>query len=1201
MNGWFPFPGLRRSRPHPAGFSLVVVVALVGLLTLLTVALLTLVTLSRQTHGLEAESRKSEVLAQAAFRTVLADLTDEMNQGAAAVTESRLDDGTILRHYDFTGKPAGLTITRALKSDEFDDTTVVKQSAGGVAFHSHGRRPPLRASAESTAAGTDPLDPAVWAKPRLFRSSVRLNADTSPDWIYVTRDGGNPVSFSADLKQRETAGGINPRFVIGRYAYNLYDTSGLLDLNAAGHPDEQPGPERVGQKGSLAMADLAGLPGMTPDGVTELTRWKHLWSAAAAVPAAGVPVGVVAEDDYIRRSEGSGWQVLAGDDNLFLNRQDLLRFARLRPEALPDSALPVFTHFSRDLDAPSWAPHPQRPRVTAMTARGGNDAYGADDEVNPDLQAFSKSRQSFLLPRRFPLDRLRWVATPGKDGPLDPARAERFFGLRWALDHWVYAQARPNGDLYTLQDVPADREPNFFEILRAAVLCGSLGRQYGATGFAAGQELNNWSHKLGGIDGSINLNILELGACLIDQADPDSLPTAISLSGAKRDFWAFGKEDVPYLYRTIAVPYRSKRLSARVYYDNGTPAPTESYEVSMALQVGLWRPHQPAETTDGPVNFRIRPQHVDLYGGSMFYLQGGWRVPGKPGGVPYPPFEVREGDYSYWGGPNYRTTNPELFPKTFDGSESIEVSIPATSNAFREPQTLHSEKHAQANGYTANGATVGVMADDLRWAGLPSGYRSVFGFLVGKGMTARMEAENGPSGVNDGTRLGQGFFRGEPIEFLLEYQMEDGSWRPYQRAEFSYFSTFSRHFAREPYWTSAAWLWGSFLIDPRTSRFGGIGGTHQCWTQSNNPIGAPQSGPDAFAPRLHWPEGAAMRWEATQTVTFDGAQLYSGVWSWWRQPAKNTGWNFNKDVEWWMNMNHAGCLENDQKAWSQAYTLAYLDPDGVLRQGVGADNLYGKSILGNPMSRRYSINQTSGTLTSSAPMAGRPRVLNRPFRSVGELAHAFRGTPWRDIDFLHGSSPDAGLLDVFSLYEDPAAETAVTDLKAEAKPPVVAGRVNLNTASEEVIAALLRGTALDDDRFLPAPLASQMAKEVHQWLHSSAAGQGPLTSKSGLVGTAVPAATAKGMIYQLSGKLTDDDDRSINDRREVAVRALTGGTTVRAWNLMLDLVVQSGQLTGGATTLGQFQTAAERRYWVHFAIDRPTGRVIDVQWEPVVE
>lgn len=1195
-----PIPNLPSSRTrHPQGLSLVIVVALVSLLTLLTVSLLTLVTFTRQTNDLEAESRKGDALAKAAFNAVVADLTDEMEKGAASVVTHTLEDGTTLHRHILTGRPTALTPTRALKDASPDNTPLIKQSANGVRFHPHGGRPPERASSESTAAGPDPLDPSIWQKPSLLPPNSELSRDASPDWIYLSRSGNNPTSFNNTLKQRDTANGPNPEFVIGRYAFNLYDTSGLLDLNAAGHPSDAPSPERIGHKGSLALADLTAIPGMSKEAVDSLTRWKHRWSSADEVLETGAANGI--PRDYLAKSEGSGWQTLQANDNLFLNRQDMLRFARLQPDALPVTALPYFTHFSRDLDAPSHTPHPKRPKVKTASARGGNDAYGSDEEVNPDLMDFSKERQSFLLQRRFPLDRLHYVATPGKDGPIDPGKAERYFGLRWSNGHWTYTHARPNGDLYTLQDVPADREPNFFEILRATVLCGSLGRQYGATGFAAGSELTNWSHKIGGIDGSINLNILEMGACIIDQADSDNAPTAISLPGSKREYWAFGKEDVPYLYRTIAVPYRSKRLSARVYYDNGAVAPTESYEVNMTLQVGLWRPHQPVKASFTPVNFRVRPQHVDLFGGSMFYLQGGWAMPGKSNNIPWPPTQIREGDYSFWNGPNYRVTNPELFPKTFTGEEFIELSIPENSNAFREPQTLHSEKHAQANGYTATGSTVPVMPDDLRWPGVPSGYRSVFGFLAGRGMTARMEAENGPSPVHDGSRLGQGFFRGDPIEFMMEYQAEDGSWRPYQRAEFSYFNTFSRHYAREPHWKSAAWQWGSFLVDPRTARFGGIGGTHQGWTQSVNPINAPATGPNAFAPRLHWPEGAAMRWEPTQAITFDNNPVYSGVWSWWRQPAPSTGWNFNKSVEWWMNINHAGCLENDEKAWGQPFTLAYLDPDGVLRQGVGADTANAKSNLGNPMLRRHSVNLNSGKLTPDNSLAGRPRILNRPFRSVGELAHSFRGTPWRDIDFLRASSPDAGLLDVFTLHEEPEPLTTTNQKKNQGNPPVVAGRVNLNSAGPEVLTAILRGTAIDEGRYLEPNLATQLARDVHQWLRGSAQGQGPLTSKASLVSSMSPEAASRGLINQLAEKLSDPDDRSINDRRETAVRALANGTTVRSWNFLLDVIVQTGQLSPAAASLAQFQPAAERRYWIHFAIDRPTGQLIAVQWEQVVD
>jgi hypothetical protein len=99
--------------------------------------------------------------------------------------------------------------------------------------------------------------------------------------------------------------------------------------------------------------------------------------------------------------------------------------------------------------------------------------------------------------------------------------------------------------------------------------------------------------------------------------------------------------------------------------------------------------------------------------------------------------------------------------------------------------------------------------------------------------------------------------------------------------------------------------------------------------------------------------------------------------------------------------------------------------------------------------------------------------------------------------------------------------------------------------------------------------------------------------------TGVAEAEAIGLVKLLSDKFSSATDRSINDRREAIARALADGTTVRSWNFTLDLVVQSGTLPPAATELEAFQPAAERRYWIHFAIDRITGRLLDVQWERV--
>ena len=411
-------PGLRR-RPPP-GVSLVVVISLLGLLAVLAVSLLVLVTLSRQTNQLEAESRKAEMLAQAAFNTMLVDLNDEMEKGSTAVVVHKLADGTTYRQYDLTKNRAAMRVTPSLGTGAPAGGVLIKQSQAGQPFHTWKSAPPSRAS--SVATSPDPIPATEWNLPKFLASTAAFTDTNAPTWIYVSRDGANPLSFSAELKKKDTAGVTNPKFVIGRYAYNLYDTSGLLDINVAGHPADPPDAQQVGAKGSLMMADLAVLPGMTAAGVAQLAKWKHEWTASTTVTTPTGPT--TSHDEYLRKSEGSGWQQLAANDNLFLSRQDLLDFAKKQSAALPQEALPFLTHFSRDLNSPTYRPDPNRKQVASNAASGGNDAFGADraDDpatVNPDLTAYDTKRERQLLPRRFPLERLKWVATPGASGPAD--------------------------------------------------------------------------------------------------------------------------------------------------------------------------------------------------------------------------------------------------------------------------------------------------------------------------------------------------------------------------------------------------------------------------------------------------------------------------------------------------------------------------------------------------------------------------------------------------------------------------------------------------------------------------------------------------------------------------------------------------------------------------------------------------------------
>jgi hypothetical protein len=71
--------------------------------------------------------------------------------------------------------------------------------------------------------------------------------------------------------------------------------------------------------------------------------------------------------------------------------------------------------------------------------------------------------------------------------------------------------------------------------------------------------------------------------------------------------------------------------------------------------------------------------------------------------------------------------------------------------------------------------------------------------------------------------------------------------------------------------------------------------------------------------------------------------------------------------------------------------------------------------------------------------------------------------------------------------------------------------------------------------------------------------------------------------------------------RESILRALCDVGQVRVWNLLLDVIVQTGCYPASARDAAEFQVEAESRAWVHLAIDRLTGEILDRQVELVEE
>jgi hypothetical protein len=214
-------------------------------------------------------------------------------------------------------------------------------------------------------------------------------------------------------------------------------------------------------------------------------------------------------------------------------------------------------------------------------------------------------------------------------------------------------------------------------------------------------------------------------------------------------------------------------------------------------------------------------------------------------------------------------------------------------------------------------------------------------------------------------------------------------------------------------------------------------------------------------------------------------------------------------------------------------------------------------------------------------------LLNRRFENVGEFGYAYKpGSTLasRTLDFASATSPDRGLLDFFTYNEASSC----------------AGMVNLNTRNGTVLASIINGALLHDlgTENTPTELVSRSdalaaAQAIVQETTSSIAGRGPAVTRADVARLAAAAAAA------LPGVLGVSDEK-----KQTIARALAEVGQTRTWNLMIDVIAQTGQYTPGTTNLtdpSKFIVQGEKRYWLHIALDRDAGTVLGTQLEEVVE
>jgi hypothetical protein len=350
-----------------------------------------------------------------------------------------------------------------------------------------------------------------------------------------------------------------------------------------------------------------------------------------------------------------------------------------------------------------------------------------------------------------------------------------------------------------------------------------------------------------------------------------------------------------------------------------------------------------------------------------------------------------------------------------------------------------------------------------------------------------------------------------------------------------------------------------------------------------------------------------------------------------------------------LTQNNPAIFFNSRNATPNIH-LYFEDADGVARRAMGA---YADTTLvddGTPVNTPLAVSSTkriglplatadniadTGLATPQSQSQSRPLILNRPFRSVAEMSYAFSGIPWRNIDFFTPESGYSALLDTFCIVPPPASA-------------LVAGKVDLNTRNVGVLQALVAGAYVDEvnntsstgsaNPFSPTytlpPLTSTEAANVASKLigitsDTTHAWRGPLPNVSSLVGrfisntgtttgftdfytysspggttsvsgTSLSSVTYAGLSAALDGTVYSNTSTPLIQRfRESAIRPLAAAGQVRVWNLLLDVVAQTGHYPKTATGFDQFVVEGQTHLWVHVAIDRLTGQVLDKQVEVV--
>jgi hypothetical protein len=1209
----------KQFRMRRTGFALVVALTAIVLITVIVLAFFSKAMLNRQISFTSTNQIKSDMLARSALDIVVGEIRQEIIDYSNVTNEiyvAKQATNIVPIKTGVNGADptvGSFTITKVSAPD-----TKIDPDANGKAFGS-------TASLGDQSRNGRTL--SQW-----FLSGPKLGTATLPTWSYLSRNG--------TLITNVTNGASSPKstnFVVGRFSYTVYNVGGLLDANVAGYRNNIVA-TNYGGKSSLAYADLTAL-GLTASQADNLVKWRNATTGADTnlfnAWAAGLTITNTPAEKKSLAAAHSGYLEAAHGDNVFFSRRDLLRYLNANAITNASSSL---THFSRALSAPSWGP---------TNVPGSSISYGDDANKTSSINRFIPGVKAFngvindysdtglpttravhesdpLVQKKFSLAKLAWIGHNGPnvsafDSSLSASQRalaiKTSFGLTWnsTKKRWDYSHGARG--ILTLDEVRGEkRAPDFFELLKAGILDGSLGQHPGIVALdiswkpipprqehsmTTAEKLHYWQGPAGShyetYSADRDRHILQIGANIIDQADNNNFPTALFLEMYNQPSFSpsenelnntvFGQENLPGIQRLrnwtkVNGPTPVQVTGTKADGNQITNNWPELAPLGVWMQPEIWNPYDSATAGNSanPLNDPNYPTPTALRIVTLgkVYL---WNYE----------FDKDMNSVKDTVNPDHDFAADEDFcSDTIDFGSDLENPSQDGIVCFKNPRPSSTQPRsffddpvpltgggaasAQINYFDATSPSgpENLAPPDADWLANSTRFLGVYLGEV----------------LHDGDADGFAV-RAIPdlhLSFVLQY-FDGSDWRSYavyNRLE----SLRESGGSSNSRWGQSSYSSSNAHIDPRTDRFSGSAieksaGQINVWHGGSVRMGPGKKLPGSPNGNVEgngrnpikygWPRPSAgfthmggNNMGTTSDISSLGTLGASG---------------FFLFDEWMRNIPEAGWTGND----ANRPRFWYADPDGVIRPGDGfRGSGWEVANSGDDTGDGMLTYSGSDSRVIASKTRRKPVILNRPFRSVGELGYVFRDLPFKSLDFWSDLSADSGLLDLFSVSDEPL---------------VTAGKITLNSAPASVLEAVLSKTLQHNGE--TNSIASAEAKILATELASTLSAK-PLAGRGDLaqLNTAIQTAFSNSTLSN-SMKTANKANKAY---AEAPIRALASVSNIRTWNLLVDVVAQSGMFPPNSSDLASsFIVQGERRYWLHIAIDRLTGEIVDSQLEQVYE